>query len=948
MAYEIKEILQMKKNILFISLLVFIISFSTVIEVKAASELDDKEIIAENPYLLLYMNKEDTSLAVQCKETNKVWFTNPAERTRARAGLRERMSSQINIVHDPNRVTKDNYSYSNKFETFEIIPIDNGVRVEYLFVEQWTANDYLPQLISADRFEEKILSQLQGRDRDNIRSNYYLIKLRKLDENEEHVEFTGLAMEDIFTDYTLEILEDDYQATKQEVAELEKEMQELKTKMGDSEDEALKLQIEKIEGRIANLNKDLLWDLEDITWYLVNLIIDNRADIDRLEQITFDDISQLVENPTYMRKSIPRFNLQRLSDTIESTGYSPLDSTEDHILNNINPSVPNLEIFEVPIEYRLEGDSLVVTIPVDEVKYPIEVVDFAGDENSFPVTFLEVLPYFSAAGLEDEGYILVPDGSGALIYLNNGKLYAPTYNQALYGRDYTEDPPSFQTNYAKQVHLPVFGLKKGDQAFLGIIEKGDAIAHIRADVSGRRDDFNCVFPRFNINKSGKIYLDHGGELDIYQPIMYQGDIQIRYEFFVGEEANYSEMAHRYQEYLVEKKELTPLDTNNPPFLLDIIGSFPRQEIVMGVPRNMPYPATTFEDAKNIFDELTSEGIENIYLRYRGWLQGGLAHYYPRKATVEKVLGSEDEFKDLIRHIQANEGAIYPDVGFLNVYRERLFDGFSSTKDAARRLNRLPADIFDFNIATFAGEVANSGYIVSPRVLNNLVSSFMNDFDKYGSEAISLNQMGQQLNSDFRRSAGDMIDRQQAAEIISNQLASISQEKNILIEGGNSYTLPYASIIVNMPLEDSGYDIVDQRIPFYQMVVSGYVNYAGDSRNLVSDRKYYSLLSLETGALPYYTLAAAKSEVVKGTKYAELYSFNFEQWRDEIIDYYYEMYPIYRQIHGQKFLQHQILDDGVTKSTYENGLSIIVNYNSHPMEYDGIVIGANDYCLLEEE
>lgn len=935
----------MRKNILLISLLLFIISFS--LNVKVIAEFDAQDIIAENEYLILYMNRDDTALAVQCKTSNKIWSTNPAERNQARAGLKERMSSQLNIIHDPKNVTKENYDYSNKFGTFEIIPIDNGVRVEYLFVEQWTANDYLPQLVSASRFEEKVLNQLEERDKENIRTNYYLLKLRKLEEDEEHIEIKGLLLEEIFAEYTLDILEDNHQKLLVERDKLKNELEELQASIGqpgnEKKDEDVKSKIVTIEKKLQGLDRDLQWEREDITWHLINLIVDNRADIDLIEDISFQDISQLVDTPTYMRKNIPRFNLPRLSEAVEKAGYSPLDATEDHIANNLNPSVPNLEIFEVPIEYRLDKDNLLVTIPVDEVKYPIEVLDFAGDENTFPIVFLEVLPYFSAAGLEEEGYIFVPDGSGALIYLNNGKLYAPPYNQAVYGRDLTEDPPNYQTTYTNLAHLPVFGLKKGDQAFLGIIESGDAIAHIRADVSGRRDDFNRVFPRFNINKAGKIYLDHGGELDIYQPVMYQGDIQIRYQFFTGEEANYSAMAGRYQEYLVDKNVLTPLTEGHPPVLIDIIGAFPRQEVVMGIPRKRSYPATTFEDVKVIFDKLANEGLENIHLRYRGWLQGGLEHLYPKKVSIENSLGTKDEFRELIKHIKENNGTIYPDVGFLNVFQDRLFDGFSSTKDAARRLDRLPAKVYSYNRATFARD-ADLGYIVSPRILEKLVLGFMSDFNSYGAEGISLSQMGWQLNSDFRRSAGDMIDRQQASKIISSQLASIAKSNSIMIEGGNLYSLPFASTIVNMPLEDSGYDIVDDRIPFYQMVVSGYINYAGEAMNQISDKEHYALLSLETGALPYYTLAAAKSEVVKGTRHAQLYSLSFEQWQNKIVSNYYEMLPIYKQIHDKKFTHHEILDDGVTKSTYENGVSIIVNYNFYPIEYNGVVIGARDFYL----
>lgn len=931
----------MKKNILFIFLLVLIIGFSLDSGAKAISQLDDEEIIAENAHLILYMNRESTSLAIQCKETGTVWLTNPAGSSQARAGLRERMSSQINIIHDPNGVTKDNYTFSNQFDTLRITLIDDGVRVDYQFVERWSDTDYLPWLSSADRFEELILNQLQDRDKESIRSNYWMIELRALDEDEEHPEIFGLPMEEIYPGYTIEILEDNYQETKQELEQLELELLEV-TSLGDE------AEISNIESKIASLERDLLWELEDIAWHLTDLFIDNRADLDRIEDLTIDDVSQLIDTPTYMRKNIPRFSLGNLSKIVESIGYSPIDATEDHILNNINPSVPNLEIFELPIEYRLEGKSFIVTIPVDEIHYPQAVMDFAGEEHSFPITFLEVLPYFSAADLDDDGYIFVPDGSGALIYLNNGKLFSRTYNQSVYGQDYTEDPPNYKTSFIEQIHLPVFGLKKGDQAFLGIIEKGDAIAHLRADISERRDDYNRVFPRFNINKSGKIYLDHGGDLDVYQPVMYQGDIQIRYEFFSGEDANYSEMAKRYQEYLVGTNVLQPLDKGTPPFLIDIIGAFPRQEIRFGLPRNVYYPATSFEEVADIFNILTHEGIENIHLRYRGWLKGGLTHYYPQKAIIEKSLGSEMGFKELIQYIQDNDGTIYPDVGFLNVFRERLFDGFSSSRHAARNLNRLPARFYSYNAATFAQENAKARYVVSPQVLKTVVPSFMDDFTKFGSESIALNQIGWQLNSDFRHGTGAMVDRQHASEIISSQLESISRDYKIMIEGGNVYNWPYASMMVNVPLEDSGYDIVDQRIPFYQMVVSGYKTYAGPALNHVSDKQYYSLLNLETGTLPFYTFSAANSEIVKGTEFAELYSLNFERWRAEVVNHYYETYPVYKQIYGQRFIKHELLEEGVAKSTYENGLAVIVNYNSYPIEYYGTIIDANDYVLVEED
>lgn len=101
-------------------------------------------------------------------------------------------------------------------------PINNGVRVDYQFVEKWTANDYLPQLVRADKFDERVLNRLQERDRSDIRSNYYLIQLRKLEEGEERPEIKGLDAESIFGDYTLELLDDDYQEAQRRLEALKR------------------------------------------------------------------------------------------------------------------------------------------------------------------------------------------------------------------------------------------------------------------------------------------------------------------------------------------------------------------------------------------------------------------------------------------------------------------------------------------------------------------------------------------------------------------------------------------------------------------------------------------------------------------------------------------------------------------------------------------------------
>ena len=48
---------------------------------------------------------------------------------------------------------------------------------------------------------------------------------------------------------------------------------------------------------------------------------------------------------------------------------------------------------------------------------------------------ISVLPYFGAASANDSGYMIVPDGSGAIINFNNGKYNAAPYSKRFYGGD---------------------------------------------------------------------------------------------------------------------------------------------------------------------------------------------------------------------------------------------------------------------------------------------------------------------------------------------------------------------------------------------------------------------------------------------------------------------------------------------------------------------------------
>src|SRR5690606_33387518 len=117
------------------------------------------------------------------------------------------------------------------------------------------------------------------------------------------------------------------------------------------------------------------------------------------------------------------------------------------------------------------------------------------------------------------------------------------YNRRVYGRDYASTPnPELSTVDFAQIHLPVFGLKDNDRAFLAIIEEGDAMARIEATVAKMRDSFNKVWASFDVIPQARVFLEAEGalihlrslSLNMYQSRPFQRDMVVRYKFLTGD------------------------------------------------------------------------------------------------------------------------------------------------------------------------------------------------------------------------------------------------------------------------------------------------------------------------------------------------------------------------------------------------------------------------------
>lgn len=630
--------------------------------------------------------------------------------------------------------------------------------------------------------------------------------------------------------------------------------------------------------------------------------------------------------------------LNKMVAAFEEAGYTEEDLALDEAEHGSGAGnaaeKPN---FTVVMEYRLVDDELVVTIPASQIVEP----------TTYLVRSIDVLPYFGAANASAEGYMLVPDGSGSLIYLNNGKTKEEQYVQRVYG----DDPNN--TRWARgmvseQARMPVYGLKNGNAAWFAEIIQGEGNSSITSSINGMRNSYNTVYASFSLRGEDYLELYTGNkyqEIQILNEQRYQGDLQLRYSFLSNEQASYSGMAALYREHLEQDGVLTRLAAAEQiPFYLDIIGSYDKRTSFLGVPYQKTHALTTFEQAGEIVEQLAERGVQAVNMRYLGWFDRGIQHKTPVKLRLDSVLGDKKELQQLASRLEQQGGMLFPDVAFQYVYKDDL--SFTPASDAARFVTREVVELYPYNRAiNRMDSLKGSYYLLSAAKLPYYVNKFADVYQqKYDLTGVALRDLGNVVGSDYR--VKRVIHRDTAKQITQQSLAKLAEQQETLIVGGHAYAWAYADHLIDVPSSSSSFSITDESVPFYQMVLHGYIPYASKAVNLSDEQDIEEQLlqAIEQGAYPHFTWSYNHSSDLKFTAYDQYFSTQYEIWLEESSRMYREANEVLSQVSSALIVERIVHQPGVVEMRYDNGKSILVNYTENAVTVNGMSIAARNYAI----
>ena len=598
-------------------------------------------------------------------------------------------------------------------------------------------------------------------------------------------------------------------------------------------------------------------------------------------------------------------------------------------------------VFEVPMTITLEeGGELVMEIDAEELVVP----------DQYKLYQLNLLEYFGAAFQDETGYIFVPDGSGAVIDFRAVHSES-TYVKQLYGSDRAilEKQKSF---LGQNALLPVFGMAASQSALFTIIESGDALASVVANTPGRMSSYYTVYARYTL--SPRMYMNyndmmHDSGVYIFQQDISRQPIRQRYIWLEGKEVGYVDMAKAYRGYLEKNGVLRRLEEEREdiPFYMDIQGVIQTRKNILGISYDSTDPLTTFEQAGEIFLSAREQGISGIVMRYRSWANGGYDNRLNDRVKVEEALGGLDGLQKLNSLLAGQNTELYPETEFLYVASDKAFDGFRASRDAAHYLDRKVATDYTYDVAgqTRLIDPKYGRYVLSPKKLATLIPSFLKSYGSLGLSGLSAGSMGRDLNADYNRD--DPIDRNRAMTMVAGGLATLrNSEMKVMVDGGNAYSLPYADVILDLPLTSSRTTSEDRMVPFYQIVVHGYVEYAGEPLNTAQNYRQTLLKSVETGAGLQFKWMYARDSILKDTKYAyTMYSLHYGTWLEEAADVYRRVNEVLGGTRNAVIEKHREIASNVFETVYSNGISVVVNYNDVPVELEAGTVGAMDFMRI---
>ncbi len=643
--------------------------------------------------------------------------------------------------------------------------------------------------------------------------------------------------------------------------------------------------------------------------------------------------------------------------------YSPVNITVVAMLDNsVTTLYAGTEVFKrgrveseaidggIRVTYYF--DELQISVPVDykitETGFSVTVVptDITEGQQEQVIQTVGLSPMLCSVKNDAGNYVVIPSGSGALMYTDVRGGGAPrTFSGEIYGDDPAVEVYEKLSNQ-EEIRLPMFGAVEGNRAVCGIIESGAEKCVLNAQVGdaslGHSSAYITCFVR-GYNKpvstilAGRIRI----RTHLKDYLTSSEPITVSYHILGADKASYTGIANYYSEWLVKNKGMAN-SAESQLLYAQLVGGFQTGELFLGLPYKDTKPLTTYAQATEIASKLNTAADGSVVVNMLGFGSTGIAYGEVGGGfTLTEASGGKGALK---KFLSSNK-----ELGidtYFNFDVVRFTSASSGLGETAVTANNAAAKQYVYNLSTKVRETSKYHYLLQRAELEKAANKAVGVANKYGIEGIGFDSLGSIAYSDYYKV--EHFNKEGMGAQVSGIFGNVAKNgKKILTNQANDYAAVLSDVILDAPTSSNMNISVDKDIPLYQIVFKGYVNVANDSINTATNYRTQFLKAMETGTGLSFILTNDYTDDTVLNGQTVFYATVFED-NEELIGSMLEESKAYlTAVKSAKIKAHSNPTSTVSKTVFDNGVRVYVNYGSGETVVENVKIPANDFVAIGE-
>lgn len=581
--------------------------------------------------------------------------------------------------------------------------------------------------------------------------------------------------------------------------------------------------------------------------------------------------------------------------------------------------------FAVPVEYLLTEESFDVRV------IPAHI----SQGEKYKVSSIKVAPFICGVSNNAENsWLFIPDGSGAVVEPFTSDVLGVFGESEVYGHDLTTQLYGYG-NKKQQVNMPVYGVKKGDNALLAVIDSSASAASIEWELGSNTYGCSTVYPTFRLRgtnlisrPSNFISITTLAEINIFTQGILKKDIRVKYYPLSQNDATIAGMAGCYRDYLIKYSGLEKGETNEKTASLKFVGGVVQPEFILGIPSSKLFALTNTNSVATITKELTEKIGTNVAVQLVGYGKSGIdVGQVAGGYKTASVLGGNSGMKQLNSQLRELGVATYMDFDLITFNKSG--NGFNKNSSATYEGGQLVTYTSFDSISHVKND--DRFYVLSRANLLKAAEKLIEKSPQMHLSGISLSGVSNTSYSDYA-----LQDYYACGKIEEDVSAIFTSVKNggykVLSSAANIYAAISSDEIIDAPIYSSAFNFASYDVPFYQMVLKGYIPMSSVSLNLCTNQKEALLRCVSAGISPSYTIIENYDNELVTSPHSFMNASVYNSIKENIVNDINSISSYLESVKDAEIVEFTEIDKDIFKTKFSNGVVTVVNYSD--ADYEG--------------